>query len=139
MMGMNVDEKYLGGAMNPQTQEGDWLTDEYEGQLAIDAYQTDDEIIIKAPIAGVQADNLEVSVTDEMVTIKGERHDDTAQSRDNYFAQECYWGSFSRSYVFPVAGDADKAEAGLKNGLLTVRVPKLEKSRARSIAITAEE
>jgi HSP20 family protein len=125
--------------MPNQNQESDWLTDDYEGQLAIDAYQTEDEIVIKAPIAGVQADDLEVAVTDEMVTIKGERHDEHAQTRDNYFSQECYWGSFSRSYVFPVAVDADKAEAALKNGLLTVTVPKLEKSRARSLKVTAQD
>lgn len=119
--------------------ESDWLAEDYEGQLAIDAYQTEDEIVIKAPIAGVQATDLEVAVTDEMVTIKGERRDEQAQSRDNYFCQECYWGSFSRSYVFPVAVDADKAEAKLKDGLLTVRVPKLEKSRARSLTVVADE
>lgn len=120
-------------------QEADWLADDYEGQLAIDAYQTDEEIVIKAPIAGVQANDLEVSVTDEMVTVKGERHDEVAQTRENYFAQECYWGSFSRSYVFPVAVDADKAEAKLKDGMLTVRVPKLEKTKARNIQIIAED
>lgn len=125
--------------MTNQLPETDWLADDYEGQLAIDAYQTEDDIIIKAPIAGVQPSDLEVSVTDEMVTIKGERQDDHAQTRDNYFSQECYWGSFTRSYVFPVAVDGDKAEASLKNGLLTIRVPKLEKSRARSIKVIAEE
>lgn len=118
-------------------QETDWLADDYEGQLAIDTYQTDDDIVIKAPIAGVEAANLEVAVTDEMITIKGDRRDESAQSRDNYFCQECYWGSFSRSYVFPVAVDADKAEAKLKDGLLTVRVPKLEKSRARNLSVIA--
>lgn len=125
--------------MPTPAQESDWLTDDYEGQLAIDAYQTEDDIVIKAPIAGVQAEDLEVAVTDEMVTIKGDRHDEHAQSRDNYFSQECYWGSFSRSYVFPVAVDADHAEAALKNGLLTVRVPKLEKSRARSLKVMAQD
>lgn len=125
--------------MSDQIPESDWLAEDYEGQLAIDAYQTEDDIVIKAPIAGVQADNLEVAVTDEMVTIKGERHDEQAQSRDNYFCQECYWGSFSRSYVLPVAVDADKAEASLKNGVLTVKIPKLEKSRARSVKVVAEE
>lgn len=127
--------------MAEQAQESDWLTDEeYEGQLAIDAYQTEDDIILKAPIAGVLASDLEVSVTDEMVTIKGERHDEQATSRDNYFCQECYWGSFSRSYVLPVAVDADKAEASINNrGVLTIRIPKLEKSRARNIKVMAEE
>lgn len=120
-------------------EETDWLAEDYEGQLAIDAYQTDDDIVIKAPIAGVQPEDLEVSVTDEMVSVKGERHDEMAATRDNYFCQECYWGSFSRSYVLPVAVDADKAEASLKHGVLTIRIPKLEKSRARSIKVIAEE
>lgn len=125
--------------MSTHPQESDWLTDDYEGQLAIDAYQTEDDIIIKAPIAGVQSSDLEVSVTDEMVTVKGQRHDEHAVNRESYFCQECYWGSFSRSYVLPVAVDADKAEASLKNGVLTVRIPKLEKSRARSIKVVSEE
>jgi HSP20 family protein len=123
--------------MATQHEETDWLTDDYEGQLAIDAYQTDEDIVLKAPIAGVLPEDLEVAITDEMITIKGERHDDQATHRDNYFSQECYWGTFSRSYVFPVAVDADKAEAVLKHGLLTVRIPKLEKSRARSIQVVA--
>ncbi len=126
--------------MADQAQESDWLADEdYEGQLAIDAYQTEDDIVIKAPIAGVQPDDLEVAVTDEMVTVKGERHDEQGTSRDNYFCQECYWGSFSRNYVLPVAVDADKAEASLRHGVLTIRIPKLEKSRTRSIKVIAEE
>jgi HSP20 family protein len=120
-------------------QETDWLSDDYEGQLAIDVYQTEDDLIVKAPIAGVLPDHLEVSVTDELVTIKGERHDEHSTSRDNYFCQECYWGTFSRSYVFPIAIDADKAEASLKNGVLTVRVPKLEKSRARSVKVINQD
>ncbi len=125
----------------PDTQQqNDWMADEeYEGQLAIDAYQTEDDIVIKAPIAGVQSEDLEVSVTDDMVMIKGERHDEHAAGRDNYFCQECYWGSFSRSYVLPVAVDADKAEASLKNGVLTVKIPKLERTRARSLKVVAED
>lgn len=119
--------------------ESDWMADDYEGQLAIDAYQTDDDIVIKAPIAGVKPDDLEVSVTDDMVNIKGERQDIEAGSRDNYFCQECYWGTFSRSYVLPVAVDADKTEATLKNGVLTVRIPKLEKSRARNVQVISQD
>ncbi len=125
--------------MEQQVQEADWLADDYEGQLAIDVYQTDDDIILKAPIAGVQPEDLEVAVTDDTVTVKGERHDESAQNRDSYFCQECYWGSFSRSYILPVAVDADKAEASLKNGVLTIRIPKLEKSRARSITVIAQD
>ncbi len=126
-------------ADNLTPQDSDWLADDYEGQLAIDVYQTDDDIILKAPIAGVQPEDLEVAVTDDTVTVKGQRQDDQAQSRDNYFCQECYWGSFSRSYILPVAVDADKTEASLKNGVLTVRIPKLEKSRARTITVVSQD
>ncbi|MBI4175284.1 Hsp20/alpha crystallin family protein [Candidatus Berkelbacteria bacterium] len=115
-------------------QTGDWFEDG-EGQLAIDAYQTDEAVVIKAPIAGVRREDLEVSVTDEVVTMKGLRHDATAPSRDAYFVQECYWGSFVRSYVLPVAVDADRAQALLKDGLLTLTIPKLERSKPRLIPV----
>lgn len=120
-----------------QDNTADWATDEYEGQLAIDAFQTPDEIIIKAPIAGVSEDDLEVAVTDEMVTIKGERRNELGISRDEYFVQECYWGTFARNYIFPVAVDSNRAEASLKDGVLLIRVPKLERSRARSLKINS--
>ena len=119
------------------TTNEDWM-EEYEGQLAIDAYQTEDEVIVKAPIAGVSPENLDVTITDEMITIKGERKEEQELQKDNYFCQECYWGSFSRSYVLPMAVDADKAQAALKNGILTVVVPKLEKTKTRSIKVKTE-
>ncbi len=116
--------------------ESDWLED-IEGQLALDVYQTDDVVILKAPIAGVKPADLDVSVTDEVVTIKGARRDEAATSRDGYFIQECYWGDFVRTYVLPVAVDADRAEARLQDGLLTITIPKLEKSKTRTIQIQA--
>ena len=118
------------------TQAGDWFEDT-EGQLAIDAYQTDEVLIIKAPIAGVKDADLEVSITDAVVTLKGVRHDPTAPTRDAYFVQECYWGSFVRSYVLPIAIDADQAQAVLKDGMLTITIPKLERSKPRLIPIHA--
>lgn len=118
--------------------EGEWL-EEYEGQLAIDVYQTEDNIIIKAPIAGVSQEDLEISVSDEVVTVKGERRETLEIARENYFTQECYWGTFSRSYVLPVAAEAEKATASLKNGVLTITIPKLEKSKTRILKINTEE
>lgn len=114
----------------------EWLDEqEYEGQLAIDAYQTQDEVVVKAPVAGVQPDNLEIAITDEVITIKGERHDDAQTTRDQYFTQECYWGSFSRSYLLPVAVEADQAQASLHNGILTIKIPKQVKTRTRIIKV----
>jgi HSP20 family protein len=118
-----------------ETEQEDWL-EEYEGQLAIDAYQTQDNVVIKAPIAGVSSENLEISITDEVVTIKGERKDEEIVSKDGYFCQECYWGAFSRSYILPVAVDANKAEASLKNGILTIVIPKQEKTKTRILKVS---
>lgn len=127
--------------MGTQTRDlggDDWLEDD-DGQLAIDVYQTDDQVIIKAPIAGVQPDNLTVTITDEVVTVEGERRDVQAVERANYFTQECYWGRFSRSFVLPVAVDADSAVAELRHGILTLRIPKQAKTRARSVKVTSLE
>lgn len=116
----------------------DWM-EEYEGQLAVDAYQNDDEVIIKAPIAGVKPEDLEISITDEVVSIKGERREAEEIVKDNYFCQECYWGGFARSYVLPVAVDSEQAVASLKNGILTITIPKMEKTKTRILKIKAEE
>ena len=113
----------------------DWLSEDSGGQLAIDAYQTDDTVIIKAPIAGVNPEDLNVAISDDVVNIQGERRGGDTIQGDNYFVQECYWGSFSRSYVLPTAVDADNADAQLANGILTITIPKLSKSRSRRLTI----
>lgn len=120
------------------TSEGDWL-EEYEGQLAVDVYQTNDEVVLKAPIAGVKPEDLEISITDEVVNIKGERKETAEIAKDNYFVQECYWGGFSRSYILPIAVDSEQAKASLKNGILTIAIPKLEKSKTRVLKVEAED
>jgi HSP20 family protein len=119
----------------------DWMEErvDREGQLAVDVFQTEEDIVIKAPIAGVKSEDLEISITDEIVSIKGERKENEEVSRENFFASECYWGSFSRSYILPIAVDAEKATASLKNGILTLRIPKLEKSKTKTIEIKTEE
>ncbi len=120
------------------TSQADWM-EEYEGQLAIDVYQTDEEVIVKAPIAGVKPDDLEISLTDEALTVKGERKEQAEIQRENYLCQECYWGSFSRTYILPVAVTSDKAQATLKHGILTIKIPKQEKTKAKTIEIKTEE
>lgn len=119
-------------------QSADWMED-YEGQLAVDVYQTDDDVVIKAPIAGVDRNDIEISITDEVVTIRGERKMSDEVQRENYLCQECYWGSFARSYVLPVAVSGDKAQASLKNGILTIKIPKQEKTKTKTIEVKSEE
>lgn len=107
----------------------------YEGQLAVDVYQTEDEIIVKTPIAGVRPGDLDISVTDDVLTIKGERKRDEKIEEADYLVQECYWGSFSRSYILPVVVDAENASASIKDGVLTVTVPKEAKAKTRVIQV----
>ncbi|MFH1749723.1 MAG: Hsp20/alpha crystallin family protein [bacterium] len=116
----------------------DWMQD-YEGQLAIDVYQTNDDVLIKAPIAGVKPENLDVSVTDGILTIKGERKQEETVKDQDFFAQECYWGAFARQFTLPTGIDSEKTNASLKNGVLTIKIPKEEKTKTRTIQINAEE
>lgn len=117
----------------PEPEE--WLEEDEEGQLAIDAYQDPESIIIKAPIAGVSVEDLEISITDEVVTIKGARKNDADVDRGDYLVQECYWGTFARSYILPMSVDAAKAEATLRNGILTIKIPKQEKTKTRILKV----
>ncbi|HEB01504.1 MAG TPA: Hsp20/alpha crystallin family protein [Candidatus Portnoybacteria bacterium] len=114
--------------------EEDWLS-ESEGQLTIDVYQTESDIIIKSTIAGVKPEDVEVTITNDMVTIKGRREKDEEIKGEDYYYQECYWGAFSRSVILPVDIDSQKAEAVMKNGILTVQLPKADKAKTRKIRI----
>ncbi|MFH1460798.1 MAG: Hsp20/alpha crystallin family protein [Patescibacteria group bacterium] len=115
----------------------EWLT-ESEGQLTIDVYQTANEVVIKSTIAGVKPEDIDISMTNDMITIKGSRRKDEAVKEEDYYYQECYWGAFSRSVILPVDVEADKAEAIMKNGILTIRLPKVEKVKTKKIEIKAE-
>lgn len=105
------------------------------GQLAADVFQTADEIVVVAPVAGVAASDLAISITDGVLEIKGRRSFQFSVSPQDYFTQECFWGNFSRSIILPDAVDASKVNASFKNGVLTVRVPKVEKIKTRMVKI----
>jgi len=109
-----------------------------EGQLTVDVYQTPNEIIIQAIVAGVKEEDLDVSITQDMVTLRGKREDGRRVERENFFYQELYWGSFTRSILLPQEVDPDEAEAVLKNGLLTIKLPKLDKERVQKVKIKKE-
>lgn len=120
----------------PTSSQEDWLS-EYEGQLTIDMYQTKDNVIIKSTIAGVRPEDIDVTIANDMVTIRGERKRDFEASSEDYFYQECYWGSFSRSVVLPVDVDIENVEADLKDGVLTVILPKAAKAKAKKVKVGA--
>ncbi len=140
------DENFLNNISEEETREEttiksndneeEWLNEEYEGQLSVDVYQTADEIVIKSTIAGVKPNDLDVTINNDMVTIKGKREDAKEVTEENYFYQECYWGGFSRSIILPVEVKAEEAKAQLKNGVLTIRLPKAKKSKSVSVKIS---
>ena len=107
-----------------------------EGQLAVDVYQDKDHIIIKSTVAGVEPDDIDITFDNDMITIRGKRRKDITVEEDNYFYQECYWGSFSRSIILPVDVDEDKIEATIKNGILKITLPKSQK---KDVNITVKD
>lgn len=113
--------------------------DEGDGQLALDVYQDKDNVVVKSTIAGVKPEDLDISISSDMVTIKGERKQQEEIKAGDYFYQECYWGAFSRSLNLPVEVDVDKATADLKDGILTLVLPKAARSRTKKVKIKSEE
>lgn len=108
-----------------------------EGQLTVDVYRTDDDVVIKSTIAGVTADDLDISITNDMVVIRGQRMPDEKVSNSSYDYQELYWGPFSRTIILPEEIDAEKASANMKNGILTLRLPKMSRSRIKKIRVSS--
>ncbi len=108
---------------------------EPEGQLTIDVFQDEDNVVIQSTIAGVAPENLDISITDDMVTIRGTRTPDQRVRPADYYYQELFWGPFSRSIILPVDIDPDSAKASMKNGILTITLPKLEKVKTRKIRV----
>ncbi len=109
--------------------------DKQEGELAVDVYQTKKEIVIQSAIAGVEAEDLDISVENDVVEIKGKREEMYSNEEKNYFYQECYWGSFRRRIILPEEVDNSRATAELKQGILVIRIPKIQKNQKRKIAI----
>jgi HSP20 family protein len=105
-----------------------------EGELAIDLYQTDEDLVLQSAIAGVKAENLEIEIEGDILTIRGVR-ERPFEEKGEFFTQECFWGPFSRKVILPVEVDVDKAEAQIKNGVLTIRIKKVQKERKKKILV----
>lgn len=108
---------------------------EEEGQLTIDVFQNKDSIIIQTMVAGVKPENLEISITREMVTIRGHREETESRNEDDYFFRELYWGNFSRTIVLPQEIEPEEATATEKHGLLTLTLPKINKEKMAKVKV----
>ena len=111
-----------------------------EGRLTIDVYETDSDIVIQTAIAGVKLGDFDIAIENDMLEIKGARENPAENEEEKkYFFQECYWGPFSRKIVLPTEVDNSRAKASIKEGVLTIKIPKLERERKRKIKLKANK
>jgi HSP20 family protein len=124
-------------AEEKQADQSKWSSfgKEPEGQLAMDVYQTEEELVLQSAIAGVKPDSIDISIEGDMVTVRGNREKPQEEENANYFYQECFWGPFSRQIILSVEVDPSRTEASLKDGILTIRMPKIERERKRKIMV----
>lgn len=116
------------------------LTDGWHtsGMPAIDMYQTDNEVVVKASLPGIKADDVQINMTGDVLTIKGEMKQTDESKAKNYHIREQRWGAFERTVQLPIAIVSDKAKAEFENGILTVTLPKAEEVKPRLITIKAK-
>ena len=121
------------GNKQPDT---NWMEEENaEAELSVDVYQTPTDIIIQTMVAGVRPEDLEISVSRDVVTVRGEREESRTIDEDNYFTKELYWGKFSRTISLPAEVEPEEVEATEKHGLLTVKIKKVDKEKKSSIKV----
>ena len=122
-----LDIQLAGTRKEPQEQS--------EGSLTVDVYRDEGDIVIQSTIAGATAQDIDISILNDMVTIKGSRQPEAKVRQNDYYYQELYWGPFSRSIILPEEADADGAKASMKNGILTIRLPTLQKAKTKRLKI----
>ena len=109
------------------SQKEKWL--EPKGELAIDLYETENEFVVEAPIAGVKREEIEILIENDILKIRGERKRRKKEKIKKYLIEECFWGKFSREIIFPQEIDGSRAEAVFENGILIIQVPKIQKKK----------
>lgn len=117
-------------------EEGWFENDEaYEGQLSVDVFQTPKNLVIKSAIAGIKPEDIDISLHNDTITVKGVRKFCEDIQEEDYFCRECYWGGFSRSIILPVDVKSDQIKAEIENGILTITLPKANKPKVRAIKV----
>jgi HSP20 family molecular chaperone IbpA len=120
---------------DPWEDDPDQAHSPQEGELPVDMYQTNDAIVIRALVAGVSPNDLDIAITRDMVTIRGRREEFQESADDNYYHRELFWGSFTRTLLLPEEVIIDEADAQEKHGLLEIRLPKLDKNRSTQLRV----
>jgi HSP20 family protein len=117
--------------------EKTWFSENDVGELTIDAYETPEELVIQSPIAGITSKDVKISLEDDMLVIRGKREkpETSEKGKKKYFYQECFWGKFEKRLILPEEVDINKAKANIKNGILTLRIPKKKKKGKKEVRI----
>ncbi len=135
---IDTESKTITLDKNPNNKEekktSNWEEEE-EAQLTVDLYQTNTDIVVQAMIAGVLPENLSIVISRDMITVKGKREENKAINTENYFVQELYWGSFSRTISLPEEVDPEGADAVEKHGLLIIKMPKINKDKKTTLKV----
>lgn len=132
---LNDDDLSVGDDTPVQTVSDEPAEDDFPGQLAVDVYETEERLVVKARTAGVNKDELDVSISDGILTISGTLSSGDEAEASNWHIQECYWGEFSRTLALPVAVKEDEVEAVLKDGVLTISFTKVKSEQAKKIQV----
>jgi len=115
----------------PSTKKEDSLFEGPEGELTIDVYQSGKNLIVRSAIAGVEPEDLDITIENDLVVIKGDRKKTLTEEKEDYFFQECYWGRFKREIILPVEVDSSRADAKLENGILVIKMPIIEERKKK--------
>jgi len=130
---------FLGKNEKSKNPENEKSWPEKEGQLSVDVYETDKDLVIQSAIAGIEVNDLNISIEKDMLSIKGVREKPNRGEKGSYFYQECYWGPFSRQIVLPVEVDNSRAEAVIQKGILTIKIPKIKREKRKTLEVKSIE
>lgn len=122
--------------VNEKRNEKNWIEEENdEAELAVDVYQTPTDIIVQTMVAGVRPEDIDLSITRDLLTIRGKREEHRNIDEENYFTKELYWGKFSRTISLPQEIEPEEVEATERHGLLTIRLQKIDKNKTNTIKV----
>ena len=124
------------GTKSDKKNSNSWIEEENdEAELSIDVFQTPTDIIVQTMVAGVRPEDLELSISRDMITIRGKREESRTIDEDNYFTKELYWGKFSRTLSLPAEVEPEQVEATEKHGLLTIKIKKVDKEKKNNVRV----
>lgn len=123
-------------SVKSDSKDNSWMEEENEeAELTVDVYQTNSDIVVQTMVAGVKPEDLELTIARDMITIRGKREESRTINEDNFFTRELYWGTFSRTILLPAEVDPEEAEAVEKHGLLTIKLPKIDKDKKTNVKV----